>query len=101
MNRIKLSLIVTLLTLILTIPARAEQNSTNAVPKYPIHGSTCATAVRFGADPRTGLEPKLHQHTWLGVGVRGNWSNIDFSMSVAVLNFQAWSVSLPIKQDSK
>jgi hypothetical protein len=37
------------------------------------------TAVGFGAYARTGLELQVHQHGYLGVGVRGNWSNIDFS----------------------
>jgi hypothetical protein len=41
--------------------------------------SVSETAYGFGAYARTGLELRVHNGGYLGAGVRGNWSNIDFS----------------------
>lgn len=43
------------------------------------NASYSETEVGFGAYVRAGLELQVHRHGYLGAGVRGNYSNIDFS----------------------
>ena len=37
------------------------------------------SAFGLGAYARTGFEFRIHQKGMLGLGVRGNWSDVDFS----------------------
>lgn len=37
------------------------------------------TAFGFGVYARAGVELKVHEQGFLGAGVRGNWSNLDFN----------------------
>jgi hypothetical protein len=52
---------------------KSDQNATTGVNAT----SQSETGYGFGAYARTGFEFEVHNGGYLGVGVRGNWSNLD------------------------
>ena len=56
---------------------RSEREETGAVTDETYKDSE--SAFGLGVYARTGIEFRIHEKGMLGLGVRGNWSNVDFS----------------------
>lgn len=60
--------------LMMIVDYRSKREYTDATP----NSSDSETSFGLGVYARTGLELKIQPQGYLGVGIRGNWSSVDF-----------------------
>jgi hypothetical protein len=69
--------------LLMYIHYSADQYEEDEASIDPIESSESETSFSVGAYARTGLEFRVHNNGYVGFGVRGAWSDVNFSETVS------------------